>query len=438
MPSFADQFKSPLKSTCLFCLLWFPSTGLAWVNQGFETGNTNGWTVTTNVGVSVLSNPSVSVVSQGAANLTNGTAFGDPAICPAPTTCLDQVNSGNFAAELYSGYGDVAHQDWARIQQTDTVPATQPILTVWFAAVLEGAHYLIPDTSTSADAEVQFNVLVGGQTVFSQIYSWYVDYPPANVTPLLVPPLNPPIYPVTLIYDGAVNNYPFGNISSGPVTWAHIPWTQYAYDFTAYIGQQVTIQYTALDCNGAAHYCYGYLDDSTWNNSGSVSNVTPVPCFITGGFTCTPTVTPTATDTETPCGWPGITCTPTVTPTITQTFTPTNTFTPTQSPTATLSPTWTISPTPTCVIELWPDPYNPAFAYNGTLKVSCLPQGAIVSIYTVSGELVQQVPESGGVAQWNGRNRFGSPASGGIYFYTVQSGNQTLQAGKFLLTTGTR
>ena len=59
----------------------------------------------------------------------------------------------------------------------------------------------------------------------------------------------------------------------------------------------------------------------------------------------------------------------------------------------------------------------------------------MVSIYTVSGELVRQVPETGGLAQWDSRNRFGVPASSGIYFYTVQSGNQVLQIGKFLLTT---
>jgi|GEM_PF-1674789 len=411
-----------------------PNRGLAWVNGGFENGNTNGWTASTGSGVSIMAAPYVGVINPGSATLTNGTMFGDPTICPVPAICLDQVHSGNYAAVLYSGYGDINHQDWAKLQQTDLVTASQPILTVWFAAVLEGAHYLSEDPIPLADSEVQFNILVGGQTVFSQDYSWYVDYPPPNVTPLLVPPLSPPLFPVTLVYDGAVNNYNFGAITSGPVTWAHFPWTQYAYDFTPYIGQQVTIQYTALDCNGAAHYCYAYLDDAAWNNSGSVSNVTPVPCFSSGGFTCTPTQTPTITETPTPCGWPGITCTPTQTPTITMTFTPSQTFTHTLTPTATLSPTWTLSPTPTCEMHLWPDPYNPNTG-SGYFKASCLPSRGTLSIYTVSGELVQQVQEAGGMAQWKGVNRFGSPVSTGIYFYVVQTSSGTvLRTGKFLVT----
>lgn len=435
-----DRSNFPMKIPCFFlavvflCPFFRPSAALAWTNGDFEMGDTSGWVVTTGVGATVVSYPSISVVSPGAATLTNGIPpLGNPAICPVPEICLNQVYSGNYAVELYSGYGDGNHADWASIQQSNMVPATQTVLTVWFAVVLEGYHYMSGNNIALDDSEVQFNIEVGGQTVYSQIYSWYVDYPPPSVTPLN-PSLPPPIYPVTLLYDGAVNAY--GENNNAPITWAHLPWTQYAYDFSAYVGQQVTINYTAYDCYGSGHYCYAYLDAVTWNSSASVTNATPVPCFVTGGFTCTPTVTPSPTDTPTPCGWPGITCTPTVTPTITQTFTPTITFTPTQTPTATLSPTWTLSPTPTCAINLWPDPYNPVFAYKGTLKVSCIPNGGKVSIYTVSGELVQQVQELEGLAQWDGKNRFGSFVSNGIYFYIVQSGDKVLQTGKFLVTLG--
>ncbi len=230
--------------------LFLPSGALAWVNTGFETGDTSGWTIQTGTGTYPSSAPYVNVVGPGAALLTNGTAFGNPAICPAPTICLNQVNSGNYAAVLYSGWGDEYHEDWSSIQQTDTVPANQTVLTVWFAAVLEGYHYLTEDTSSQADSLVQFDILLGAQTVYTQQYSWYVDYPPPDVTAPLVPPLMPPIYPVTLVYDG--------DVDSG-VTWAHLPWTQYVYDFGAYVGQQVTIKYTAFDCEWGGHFCYGYL-----------------------------------------------------------------------------------------------------------------------------------------------------------------------------------
>lgn|GEM_PF-6104122 len=292
----------------LLLLILSPLSAFGWVNTGFETGNTTGWITNT----SVTGSPFVTVNTSGAAVNTNGTAMGNPALCPSPSICLNRVHSGTFAAELYSGVGDINHLDWASIQQTDTVPANQPILTIWFAAVLEGAHYLLQDPTPNGDSEVELDVIVGGQTVFTQQYSWYVDVPPPSVTAPLVPPLGPPIYPVTLIYDGTVD-------ASG-VTWAHLPWTQYAYDFSAYAGQQVTIKYTAFDCSGGAHYCYGYLDDTTWNNPGVVSNPTPIPCFSSGGNTCTPTPTSslpppfTPTATETPCGYPGDTCTPTPVP----------------------------------------------------------------------------------------------------------------------------
>jgi hypothetical protein len=67
------------------------------------------------------------------------------------------------------------------------------------------------------------------------------------------------------------------------------------------------------------------------------------------------------------------------------------------------------------------------------LKVSCLPSGATVDFYTVSGEFVKRVNEHNGLALWDGLNRFGSPASSGIYFYVVLSGSKTLLEGKTLL-----
>ena len=105
--------------------------------------------------------------------------------------------------------------------------------------------------------------------------------------------------------------------------------------------------------------------------------------------------------------------------------------TPTPTPTAT--PTAVFSPTPACQTHVWPDPFNPNYAVGGTLKVSCLPVGATVSFYTVSGELMNQVDAAGGMAQWNGTNRQGAPVSSGIYFYVIQSGSNVLEKGKFLI-----
>ncbi len=120
--------------------------------------------------------------------------------------------------------------------------------------------------------------------------------------------------------------------------------------------------------------------------------------------------------------------TPTPTPTFTPTFTPTLTATPT--PTATITPT----ATPTCVIHVWPDPYSPHWAFDHALRISCLPPGAQVFIYTLSGELVNRVSQSGDPTEWVGAKNFSKarPASPGIYYYAViQQGQTVLQRGKF-------
>ncbi|HEY5039930.1 MAG TPA: hypothetical protein VIJ93_12740 [bacterium] len=127
------------------------------------------------------------------------------------------------------------------------------------------------------------------------------------------------------------------------------------------------------------------------------------------------------------------TSTPTNTPTITPTSTPTLSLTPTQTftPTVTLPPTATF--TPTCVTHVWPDPYNPNYAIGGFLKVDCLPLGAVVSLYTVSGELVRSLTENSGLALWDGRNQEGAKVSPGIYYYVILQGTQVYQSGKFLV-----
>ncbi len=162
------------------------------------------------------------------------------------------------------------------------------------------------------------------------------------------------------------------------------------------------------------------LDSNVFIQANSFASVLTNTPTGTPAFTLTPTPTPTMTDT------PTFTPTPTNTPTITPTssFTPTPTFTP------------TVTPTPTCEVLVWPDPYNPAHAVGGVFKVSCMPPGAIVSIYTLSGEYVNQAGESRGLVIWDGRNKYGSYVSAGIYYYVAQQGGRTLKTGKFLVTNG--
>lgn len=67
------------------------------------------------------------------------------------------------------------------------------------------------------------------------------------------------------------------------------------------------------------------------------------------------------------------------------------------------------------------------------MKIGCVPSGAVAGFYTLSGELVMKVTETGGMIEWDGLNTRGREASSGIYFYLVQTGGQTVQKGKFLL-----
>ena len=378
-------------------ILGASQTAQAWNNAGFENGNLSGWTVSYNSGLTVVNLPAAAAAGPGPATWTNGN--------------LNQVHIGNYAAEIFSGDGEANHIDWARIEQSDTVPASAPYISFWFAAVLSGRHYLLDQSGGTytygQDTYVLAEILVGGTVVYSQRFSWY-----DNLS--------------LLVNDG------YANVTTDP--WMHLPWTQYYYDLSPYIGQQATIRYTAYDCGLSGHHCWGFIDDAQWISASQLPTPTSTP-------TNTPTVTftPTSTDTPTPCMVGGNTCTPTITftPTTTgtntPTGTPTQTYTPTHTPTATHTPTLTDTATPTCVPKVWPNPFNPQRASGNSLKIDCLPDNATVSIYTLSGEFVAQANPIGGLALWKGVNQKGVPVSTGIYYYVIRQGSQLLLRGKLIV-----
>ncbi len=394
----------------------------AWVNQGFETGNLTGWLVS--YGNSVLPPSTASAVLQGPAPNTNGG--------------LTMVHSGTYACQLFSSSGDSNHLDFAQIEQSDIVPPATPWISFWFAAVLSGAHYSQKPTQApyGSDSFVLAEILGPSGTIYSQRYSWYDNKS-------------------QLVDDGLAN-------SAAP--WMHLPWTQYYFDLTAYIGQPVTIVYTAYDCCCSGHYSYGYIDDAQWLSTSQVPTKTFTPTdTATNSPTLTPTLTLTATltptdsptntptDTPTPCYVNGNTCTPsntftptdtptiTYTPTITSTATNSPSLTPTNSPTSTLTPTFTITYTPTCQTLVWPNPFNPSFAVGNVLKVGCVPDGAKVTIYTLSGEKVIDLSSPTRIFSmdrtetWNGQNERGLPVSSGIYYYVIQKDDKVLYRGKILV-----
>ena len=159
-----------------------------------------------------------------------------------------------------------------------------------------------------------------------------------------------------------------------------------------------------------------FIADTNNYRVRKVSNIVHIP-------TPTPTQTPTLTPTATP------TQSPTTTPSFSPTNSPTTTVTPSPTSTFTITPTLT----PTCETHVWPNPFNPLYAVWGKLKVDCLPVGARVSFYTLSGERVRTLGESGGLVEWDGRNESGTPVSAGTYYYVIQNGSNVLRRGKILV-----
>jgi len=70
------------------------------------------------------------------------------------------------------------------------------------------------------------------------------------------------------------------------------------------------------------------------------------------------------------------------------------------------------------------------------LKISCVPDGAQVEFYTLSGERVRSAAPASNLCTWDGRNMNGVYVSTGIYFFAIQKGGEVIQVGKLLVQTG--
>ena len=171
----------------------------------------------------------------------------------------------------------------------------------------------------------------------------------------------------------------------------------------------------------------GYIDNDALITSVDAQPVaTPAPSVVLV------TRTSTFTDTHTPTISPTISPTSTITQTLT--ISPTSTISATHTPTPTITPTSSFTSTPEYEdIVVYPNPYDPDEAFGGTLKFKGLPDGAKVSIYTVSGELVQELTEESGSAYWDGKSKAGSLVSMGSYVYVIRIGKETVKRGKVVV-----
>jgi uncharacterized repeat protein (TIGR01451 family) len=70
-------------------------------------------------------------------------------------------------------------------------------------------------------------------------------------------------------------------------------------------------------------------------------------------------------------------------------------------------------------ILIYPNPFNPHLAMGGTLKFANLPVNAVVTIYTISAEMVISFSPQAAYLFWNGNNMYGKKVSPGIYYYCI-------------------
>ncbi|MDD5688205.1 MAG: carbohydrate-binding protein [Elusimicrobia bacterium] len=85
-------------------------------------------------------------------------------------------------------------------------------------------------------------------------------------------------------------------------------------------------------------------------------------------------------------------------------------------------------------IKVYPNPYNPATAVLGKLKVMNLPVNSIMKLYNVSGGLVRELKEIDfgnlGWLEWDGKNADGDKVGRGIYVYQINDSAGNKKTGK--------
>lgn len=84
-------------------------------------------------------------------------------------------------------------------------------------------------------------------------------------------------------------------------------------------------------------------------------------------------------------------------------------------------------------IKVYPNPYCPARAVGGTLKIIGLEPTDIVRIYTLTSEKVFEASGISGRLEWDGKNREGSPLAVGVYIWVIQQDSGVKHIGKLFI-----
>ncbi len=196
-----------------------PTIQQACTNIDFETGNFNGWTLST--GFHPLFNASGCCPTAGGAQAImtgNGTdpCGGFPVVSPGG---LFSVRLGN------NGTGGIAD----RMEQTFSVTAANLNFTYKYAVVFQDPGHAVADQPAFTIQMLDSN----GNAI-----------------------------PCTYYNVSAGQNIPgFLNSANCPGV-VYKPWTNVVVDLSAYLNQNVTIRFSTYDCSLGGHYGYAYIDGS--------------------------------------------------------------------------------------------------------------------------------------------------------------------------------
>jgi len=232
-------------------------------NVDFETGTITGWTMTEGLNSNSLTQGGCCPSATSRYSIvTPGT---DPSIA-----ALQRVppGGGNYALKI--GDGSTLSGHAVRAKQTFSVTAANSVFIYKFAVVLEdGSHF--------CDEQPYFNI----------------SFNDGNNNPIPCGDFN-----VVQVGASCSSGGDASFITSGIYSYKN--WSTRAFDLTSYIGQNVTVEFTASDCTLTGHAGWAYVDADckpfTLNLNG-----TDIPVGQTNNSFCG------ASTTNTLCAPPGFT-----------------------------------------------------------------------------------------------------------------------------------
>ena len=236
-----------------------PTVQTPCTNMGFENGTVSGWTLTEGLNSNSLTQGGCCpTASSRYSVVTAGTDASVPALQRVPP------GAGNYTLKI--GDGSTVGGYAVRAKQTFAVTSTNAAFIYKFAVVLE-------DGSHACSDQPYFNI----------------SFNDASNNPIPCGDFNV-VQAGAACSAGADPSF----VTSGLYSYKN--WTTRAFDLTSYIGQNVTVEFTASDCVQTGHAGWAYVDAScspmTLNLNGTdipVGQTTSASCgAVTNNTLCAP------------------------------------------------------------------------------------------------------------------------------------------------------